>query len=163
MSHVSDGQPNKLMQKLLRELGLVQQVASALMLPFQKGLALEELGQPQHKEKMAPLVTLMNLFYRLLKQMAKENLRNAKEVYKHLGSFRKHLGRGVLVTPTVKEIFAGKRELINLINQDLVNHFMSLLEVDKAPQYIDFLMSVCTCPEPLPNVQVRASKPESIF
>ena len=56
---------------------------------------------------------------------------------------RSHLGRGILCTPTIKEIFTGKRELLNLINEDLLDHFVELLKKDKAPQYIDFLMSVC--------------------
>ena len=152
-----DGKPNKLMQKLLRELGFITLLVDVLGLPVQRGVSLEELSMPnpEEKENVARLVHLMNLFYRLLKQMAKENLRNSRVLYTHLNLFRSHLGRGVLVTPTLKEIFAGKRELIKLIDKSLIDQFIQLLLKDKAPQYIDFLMSVCTCPEPQPAVQVR--------
>jgi hypothetical protein len=135
----------------------VQRVVNVLKLPFEKGLSLDLLKSPQHKDKMSKLVHLMNLFYRLLKQMAKDNLRNSKDLYEHVKVFRSHLGKGVLVTPTLKEIFAGKRDLIKLIDVGLVNHFVELLQQEKAPQYIDFLMSVCTCPDPQPAVQVSLS------
>jgi len=55
-------------------------------------------------------------------------------------------------------MFTGKRELLNRIEPSLVQHFVELLKKDKAPQYIDFLMSICmlgtdTKPEPLSKVQ----------
>jgi len=122
-----DGVPNKLMQKMLRELGIIPLIVDLVELPFRKGLSLNDLQAEGSDSKK--LVQIMNLSYRLLKNMAKENLRNAKEEYKYLNIFRSHLGKGVLVTPTIKEIFAGKRELIKQINHGLVDQFVELLKV----------------------------------
>lgn len=76
----------------------------------------------------------------------------------HVWRGRSQLGKGILITPTVKEIFNGKRELLNAVSPTLVEHFAGLLKVNKEPQYIDFLMSICLCgseskPEPLSKVQ----------
>jgi hypothetical protein len=82
-----------------------------------------------------------------------------RETVIHFCQYRSQLGKGILVTPTIKEIFSGKRELLNALPQCLVDHYGDLLMNEaKAPQYIDFLMSICTCgpeskPEPLSNVQ----------
>ena len=137
-----DGIPNKLLQKILRELKVMQLVVDLVQLPFQKGVALDKLaGNDDYKQ----LLTLINLLYRLLKMMAKNSLRASRLVVQQgfLAVFRSQLGKGILVTPTVKEIFENKRELLNQISPDVVNHFVDLLQKDKAPQYIDFLMSVC--------------------
>ena len=58
----------------------------------------------------------------------------------------------------MKEIFDGKRELLNAVSPGLVKHYADLLKANKEPQYIDFLMSICLCgseakPEPLSKVQ----------
>ena len=74
---------------------------------------------------------------------------NAKVVLNYLDVWRAQLGKGILVTPTIKEIFDGKFELLNNMNVEVIQHFVDLLQRDKAPQYIDFLMSVCVSPEPL--------------
>ena len=151
-----DGKPNKMLQKILRELGAINQVVDLLQVPFQKGVELDALAG-KHAQVYKKLVTLLNMMYRLLKQIVKGNLRNARALHKHLDTLRKHLGKGILVTPTIKEIFAGKRELLILITEEVIDHFIHLLKVDKAPQYIDFLMSICTCPEPLAKVQAMVA------
>ena len=124
-----------------------------VQLPFTKGVLIDEL-MGKNRARFAPLVTLLNLQYRLLKQMAKENSVNSKALYGHLAVYRSHLGKGILCTPTIKEIFAGERELLNLITVDIIDQFVLLLKEDKAPQYIDFLMSICVDSSgPLPKIQ----------
>jgi len=73
-----------LLQKILRELGVTNIVVSMLEMPFLKGV---DIKQVQH-ERFKAIVKLWNLMYRLLKQMCKENLTNAKEVHQHLKIFR---------------------------------------------------------------------------
>ena len=129
-------------------------VIDVLQLPFQKGIDIDLI----HLEKYEQLRSLMNLLYRLLKQMSKENLTNARIIACHVAVFRSHLGKGMLVTPTIKEIYTGKRELLNEIKPDLVAHFVDLIRKEKLPQYIDFLMSICVSgpdshPEPIAKVQ----------
>ena len=148
-----DGIPNKYLQKLLRELGVINQVVEILQIPFNKGVDLDHAFVGAQKASHEKLLVLINLMHRLLKQIVKENMRNSKILYKHLGALRRHLGKGILATPTIREVFAGKRELLNLVNDDLIDNFVDLLKKDKAPQYIDFLMSICTCPEPFAQVQ----------
>lgn len=72
----------RLMQKILHELNVVNIVVSLLQLPFQKGVDINQL------DRFKPLVELLNLMYRLLKQMAKDNLRNARSIHSHLQVFR---------------------------------------------------------------------------
>ena len=145
-----DGIPNRLLQKILRELKVVQLVVDIVQLPFKKGVSIDMVaGNDEFKQ----MVTIINLSYRLLKQMAKQNLANAKVVLNYLDVWRAQLGKGILVTPTIKEIFDGKFELLNNMNVEVIQHFVDLLQRDKAPQYIDFLMSVCVSPEPLAKVQ----------
>ena len=74
----------RLMQKILHELNVVNIVVSLLQLPFQKGIDINQLLDIRFK----PLVELLNLMYRLLKQMAKDNLRNARSIHSHLQVFR---------------------------------------------------------------------------
>jgi hypothetical protein len=145
-----DGIPNKLLQKILRELKVVQLVVDTVQLPFKKGVSIVNVsGNAEYKQ----LVTIINLMYRLLKQMAKQNLVNSKLILNHLDVWRSQLGRGILVTPTIKEIFEGKFELLNNISVDVIRHFVELLKKEKAPQYIDFLMNICISPDPLAKVQ----------
>ena len=139
------------MQKVLRELGVINLVVEILQLPFSKGISVDGLAGASEFSKV---VTLLNMQYRLLKQICKDNLVNSKALYKHLHVIRSHLGKGILCTPTIKEIFTGKRELLNLIDEDIIDHFVNLLQKDKAPQYIDFLMSICVDKAgPLPKIQ----------
>ncbi len=145
-----DGIPNKLLQKILRELKVVQLVVDTVQLPFKKGVSIGNVaGNAEYKQ----LVTIINLMYRLLKQMAKQSLVNSKLILNHLDVWRSQLGKGILVTPTIKEIFEGKFELLNSISVDVIRHFVELLKKEKAPQYIDFLMNICISPEPVAKVQ----------
>ena len=107
-----DGIPNTLLQKILRELKVVQLVVDTVQLPFRKGVNINKIaGAPAYKQ----LVSIINLLYRLLKQMAKQSLANSKIVLAHLDVFRAQLGKGILVTPTLKEIYENKRSLLNTI------------------------------------------------
>ena len=144
----------RLLQKILRELDIVDVVVDLLQLPFQKGADINSIQKDQYRQ----LFNLMNLLYRLLKQLSKGSLTNAKAIVAHLDVFRSQLGKGILVTPTIKEVYTGKRELLNEITPDLVDHFVDLIKKDKLPQYIDFLMSICisgseNSPEPIGKVQ----------
>ena len=136
-----DGKPNRLMQKLLRELNAVDICCTLLQVPFKKGVDIDQVST--HPE-LATLKAILNLVYRLLKQMCKEDYVNSKSVFQYVGAMRSQLGKGILVTPTIKEIFANKRDLLQKIDADIVDNFIRLLQKDKEPQYIDFLMSVCT-------------------
>ena len=138
---------------MLRELGVVNLVVEGLQLPFKKGIPLDELTG-ENGDQYAKCVTLLNMQYRLLKQMCKADLVNSRALYAHLRVLRSHLGKGILCTPTIKEIFAGKREMLNHVDEELIDHFVELLQKDKAPQYIDFLMSLCIDKSgPLPKIQ----------
>jgi len=90
------------------------------------------------------LLTLLNLLYRLLKQLCKEEEKNSHIMFKYLPIIRQQLGKGIQVTATLKELFFNKRSLLQTIDADIVDQFVRLLHQDKEPQYIDFLMSVCT-------------------
>jgi hypothetical protein len=148
-----DGIPNRYLQKMLRELGAIDLVMENLQLPFKKGVSTDEL-MGKNKAHFSKLVTIVNMQYRLLKQVVKENLVNSKALYQYLTCIRAHLGKGILCTPTIKEMFAGKRELLNRVNEDIIDHFTDLLKKDKAPQYVDFLMSICIDNSgPLPKIQ----------
>ena len=115
------------LQKVLRELGVINLVVDSVQSPFTKGVPLSEMARP-NKDGFGKLVTLINMQYRLLKQMCKEDLVNSRALYAHLPVLRSHLGKGILCTPTIKEIFAGKRELLGLIDADLIDHFVALLQ-----------------------------------
>ena len=154
-----DGIPNKNLQKILRELKVIQLAVDLLQLPFDKGAKIEGLvSNPDYKQ----LQTILNLLYRLLKMVVKQNFTASRSLMKHIPVFRSQLGRGILITPTITEIFENKRELLNRITPDLVNHYVDLLQKEKAPQYIDFLMNICIItspsdggkPEPLSKIQL---------
>ena len=95
------GNGGRLMQKILRELLVVELVVSLLTLPFQKGLSVDEVKTD------AQLLKLVNLMYRLLKQMAKNNLANARVMLQHLPVFRYLLHTSVylVVYPTWAQDF----------------------------------------------------------
>ena len=161
-----DGIPNKNLQKILRELKVIQLAVDLLQLPFDKGAKIEGIvSNPDYKQ----LQTILNLLYRLLKMVVKQNLTASRSLMKHIPVFRSQLGRGILITPTIKEIFENKRELLNQITPDLVNHYADLLQTEKAPQYVDFLMNICIItspsdggkPEPLSKIQLMVL--ESLF
>jgi len=136
-----DGEPNRLLQKHLRELKILPLAARLLELPFEKGVDINQVGG---RDFFAHLLTILNLLYRLLKQMAKQNMVNSKLLLEYLPLFRAQLGKGILVTPTLKEIFHNKRPLLNAMPPEVISDFLRLLRKEKAPQYIDFLMNICT-------------------
>ena len=90
-----DGKPNRLLQKLLRELNTVDISCTLLQVPFKKGVDIDQVST--HPE-YATLKAILNLVYRLLKQMCKEDSVNSKSVFRHVGAMRRQLGKGILVT-----------------------------------------------------------------
>ncbi|KAJ1488130.1 hypothetical protein T484DRAFT_1784348 [Baffinella frigidus] len=137
-----DGPPNRLMQKLLRELQAISTLMRMVQLPFQRGLTSAWMGSGERRFQQ--LVDVISLAYRLLKQICKENERNALELHQYTPTIRDHLGKGMSCTITLKEIYVGKRKLLAMVRPDLVNQFMDLLHSIKDPRYVDFLCAVCT-------------------
>ena len=74
----------------------------------------------------------------------KENKRNASLLVEDLSVLRAQLGKGILVTPTLREIFVGNRPLLDSISKDFILQIIALLP-SRQPQYVDFLMSICSC------------------
>jgi hypothetical protein len=137
-----DGEPNKLLQKLLRELKIFPLAIRLLQLPFQKGV---DINKMSGQTFFTPLVTVLNLVHRLLKQLAKKNLVNSTILFSHLQVLRAQLGKGGLqVSPVIKEMFLDKPSLLNIMPADVITDFIELLCKQRAPQYIDFLMNVIT-------------------
>lgn len=123
-----EGPPNRLLQKILRELNMLPLAIRVLQLPFEKGVDINEIRGNAFYQ---PLVHINNLLYRVLKQIVKGNLANSKLLFEFLPAIRRQLGKGILITPTIKEIFLRKRELLNHISSDLIDDFISLLKVEK--------------------------------
>lgn len=147
-----DGPPNRLMQKLLRELEAIPVVMKLVQLPFTRGINIRWMaaGDP----RLAQLLEIITLMYRLMKQTVKEDETNAIELHNYVGVIRAHQGKGLSATVTLKELYMGKRFLLQKIQPDLVRLFVRLLQEERDPRYIDFLMSVCTCGiEPMPAIQ----------
>ena len=115
---------------------MINLVVDTVQSPFTKGVPLSEISGP-NKDRFAKLVTILNMQYRLLKQMCKEDLVNSRTLYFHLPVLRSHLGKGILCTPTIKEIFAGKREMLNKIDVDLIDHFVALLQAQILKRALD--------------------------
>ena len=136
MRHKLAALPRRYLQKVLRELGVINLVVDTVQSPFTKGVPLSEISGP-NKDRFAKLVTILNMQYRLLKQMCKEDLVNSRTLYFHLPVLRSHLGKGILCTPTIKEIFAGKREMLNKIDVDLIDHFVALLQAQILKRALD--------------------------
>jgi len=101
-----DGPPNRLLQKLLRELQAISTLMRMVQLPFQRGLKPSWMGSGERR--FQKLVDVISLSYRLLKQIAKDNERNALELHQYISTFRAHLGKGMSCTITLKEIYMGK-------------------------------------------------------
>jgi hypothetical protein len=72
------------MQKILRELSCDTVIVSLLTLPFDKGVNMDQLRDDRFKA----LRELLDLMYRLLKQMAKENYINSRRMLTDLPVFR---------------------------------------------------------------------------
>lgn len=137
-----DGEPNKRLQKFLRELKIFPLAIRLLQLPFQMGVDIDKMSS---RTFFAPLVTVVNLVHRLLKQLAKENLVNSTILFSHLHVLRAQLGKGGLqVSAVIKEIFLDKPSLLNIMPADVITDVIELLCKERAPQYIDFLMNVVT-------------------
>jgi len=149
-----DGNANRLMQKLLRELKVIPLLVETIQLPCRQGADINLIGKDPEYE---PILTLLNLLYRLLKMMAKNDLVNSRALHKHVPVFRQQLGKGILISPTLREIFVNKRELLRSIDYGLMNQFVELLMQDLAPQYIDFIMSVCVCSDSMGEIEPVAS------
>lgn len=145
-----DGIPNIALQKVLRELGAIELCICLVQEPFRRGVDLAAIAaqgrvQAEHRR----LVKLIDLLYRLMKQMVKGNETNARLLFEHLSVLRSQLGKGILVTPTLSELFMGKRTLLEAIQPDFVQQIVNLLHLDRGPQYIEFLMQICASPEPI--------------
>ena len=72
------------MQKILRELSCDTVIVSLLTLPSDKGVNIDKVREPRFKA----LRELLELMYRLLKQMAKDNFFNSRHMMTHLPVFR---------------------------------------------------------------------------
>lgn len=137
-----DGAPNRLMQKLLRELQATETIFRMIRAPFARGIQPNWLSKSDRRFKQ--LNDILTLAYRLIKKMTKGSERNALALQKHVTTIRRHLGCGLSCTTTLKEIFVDKRKLLARIEKDLIFQFMDLLQNEKHPRYIDFLLSICT-------------------
>lgn len=147
-----DGPPNRLMQKLLRELNVIGVVMNLVQLPFTRGIELNWMTS--NDSRLRRLKIVMSMCYRLMKQTVKGNERNAEELHKHVDVLRKHQGKGLSATVVLKEVYMDKRKLLAMIQPDLVRQFTDLLKEWKDPRYIDFLLNITTCEnEPMPKIQ----------
>jgi len=158
-----EGEPNRLMQKLLREQHAIHIVMRLIALPFQKGLCLSWCkAKDPRLRKTTNIITLM---YRLMKQMVKgdgSGGRNSWELFKHIDLIKSHLGSGLACNDTLNEMFQGKRQILKRIEEEDIQRFAELLDENKDPQYIDFLATICTCDgQPLPRLQSKIC--EQIF
>ncbi|KAJ1488617.1 RyR and IP3R homology domain-containing protein [Baffinella frigidus] len=170
-----DGPPNRLMQKLLRELNVIGVVMNLVQLPFTRGIELNWMTS--NDSRLRRLKIVMSMCYRLMKQTVKGNERNAEELHKHVDVLRKHQGKGLSATVVLKEVYMDKRKLLamiqrqftdlltewkdprytDLIQPDLVRQFTDLLKEWKDPRYIDFLLNITT-PEMLPRIKIVPKK-----
>ena len=155
-----EGAPNRLMQKLLRELNAIPTVMELVQLPFTRGICINWMLLKDARFK--PLIEIISMAYRLMKQTVKNDEKNALELHRYVSVIRSHLGKGLSCTTTLKEIYVGKRKLLSLIKQDLIDLFMLLLHHIRDPRYIDFLLSICTC-KGEPMVQIQQMLCETFF
>ena len=89
----------------------------------------------------------------------KGDMRNSWELFSHVEMIKSHLGKGLASNVTLKEMYVGKRRLLNKIKLPDVQQFMGLLNEIKDPRYIDFLLSISTVGEdPLPANQMMISE-----
>jgi hypothetical protein len=63
---------------------------------------------------------LVKLSYRLMKQSVKSCEKNAAVVVKHVPLFRKHLGGNLACAATIRELYEGKRVMLNKITEEQV-------------------------------------------
>jgi hypothetical protein len=66
---------------------------------------------------------IVKLSYRLLKQSVKSCEKNAAVVVKHVPLFRKHLGGNLACAATIRELYEGKRAMLNKITEEQVGPF----------------------------------------
>eukprot|EP00960_Hanusia_phi_P036737 752497-Hanusia_phi.AAC.1 len=146
-----EGRPKILIQKLLREMDAHSVCLDILETPFKKGFQFSWLD---HDNLTGEMTSVLRLGHRFIMHFVKENEPNAQLVYTRIEMLKDQLGKGVSATVSIKEIFFEKRRMLNLIRPHDVKIFMEMLQKERDPRHIDFLVSICTCGrDPIPSNQ----------
>lgn len=146
-----EGMPNKEAQKLVRECYGIEVTMSILEALYSTGIDPDWLGSGKQYAKVKEMTCYL---YRLMKQTIKSNVTNSIRLFPFMSTISSHLGKGLSCMQVLKELFLEKRDLINKITPEQLEHVVELLAEIKDPRYIDFLMSICTCQgQPMPKIQ----------
>ena len=146
-----EGIPNKEAQKLVRECHGIEVTMSIIRALYDTGISPNWV---ESDKRYAQVKDITCYLYRLMKQSIKNNITNSMRLFPFISIIESHLGKGLSCMQVLKELFLEKRDLLNKIAPEQVEHVVELLHEIKDPRYIDFLMSICTCHgEPMPKIQ----------
>ena len=146
-----EGIANKEAQKLVRECHGIEVTMSIIRALYDTGISPDWV---ESDKRYAQVKDITCYLYRLMKQSIKNNITNSMRLFPFISVLESHLGKGLSCMQVLKELFLEKRDLLNKIAPEQVEHVVELLHDIKDPRYIDFLMSICTCQgEPMPKIQ----------
>ena len=146
-----EGVPDTHIQELLHEMQAIEISMSIITQLFAKGVPLSKVRQSPELVKVKDVVVHL---YRLLKQTIKNNPTGGKRVFAFLDVIFGHLGFGFAAMHVLKELFCENQELINKISRSFIQKMVFLLQDDRDPRFVDFLISVCTVNGlPMPKIQ----------
>ena len=151
-----EGQPNKEMQKRLREAQTINITMAIISLPFDNGLKVDTVANDKSYISVKNVICFL---YRLMKQTVKGNKTNSLKLLPFLETIEGHLGKGFACMQVLKELYFEKLDVIMKIQRPHIRRMVALLNDAQDPRYVDYLQSLCTCHEkPVSKIQEYISQ-----
>ncbi|KAJ3226355.1 hypothetical protein HK099_005063 [Clydaea vesicula] len=175
------GVPQFAQQTLLREIGLIELLISVLKVPFnlefrkkiqsvlnsfssncnsectnefvgsEYSINLEDIAQ-----KKEPLLHIIFVYiYRTLNTfLLGKDQENQLHLAKEFDVISRHIFLNVGAAEALMQIFAGNNLITRSVSEDQILYFMRLLEAEKNPHYVDFLVALCENDERSTRTQI---------
>eukprot|EP00053_Salpingoeca_punica_P017480 m.168492 g.168492 ORF g.168492 m.168492 type:complete len:2590 (+) comp17217_c0_seq4:243-8012(+) len=145
---VVDGHPDKMRQKILRNMGVVETLISMLQVPFRpyntsaSAVDFQSLGDPRHKNTKQVAVAVYSVLEAYLNGDSRKN-----ELYicRHIGFFQTQIGGLLPVEEMYIELVCDNFKVISQMKIEEIMQFIDLLRRDKNPDCLNFLCVLCEC------------------
>ena len=152
---VLDGERNRIRQKLLRNLYVVEMLIEVLQAPFEPYNTSSEAIKTSELRKYPETNAIIDATYNVLRTfLLGDSRKNELYIAQHIPFFQSQVGCKLGVESMYTELVRDNSQLVKAIGEHELDIFMDLLSTDKQHDYMDFLAAMCECEGgPLPDKQ----------